>query len=347
MDRASALQEFHEKIVGITQTAKEKMQGELMSKPDELYGRILQGLDELCYTTTEKQRNEALPSIRYFQVSLLRSYMPLGQLFFLVSAYDRNYFLDRKGVSVVIRADDMAGPMVRLQEDLYQIAGEYRGRILHSDADRALTETMYSVNHQLADGARPYMWDFDMRAQVKTVHKETPFFVKWGGHWEESATVFVGDTRKRNQELFEAVNQNNDIEKMDTAYVYGNWDEILFDGLKMGGKAFLYQSFRNTVFEQCQLTGCTFYGSNLRKAQMRKTIFWGCNLSGCNFRDSALEDVLFSGCDLTHTVFSGSELKNVSFAQSIMEGAEFSRECVPFLRLEPGQFQQIRIQAEE
>lgn len=82
MDRASALQEFHEKIVGITQTAKEKMQGELMSKPDELYGRILQGLDELCYTTTEKQRNEALPSIRYFQVSLLRSYMPLGQLFF-------------------------------------------------------------------------------------------------------------------------------------------------------------------------------------------------------------------------------------------------------------------------
>ena len=97
--------------------------------------------------------------------------------FFLVSAYDRNYFLDRKGVSVLIRADDMAGPMVRLQEDLYQIAGEYRGRILHSDADRALTETMYSVNHQLADGARPYMWDFDMRAQVKTVHKETPVFL--------------------------------------------------------------------------------------------------------------------------------------------------------------------------
>ena len=47
MDRASALQEFHEKIVGITQTAKEKMQGELMSKQDEHYGRILAGLDEL------------------------------------------------------------------------------------------------------------------------------------------------------------------------------------------------------------------------------------------------------------------------------------------------------------
>ncbi len=116
------------------------------------------GLDELCYTTTEKQRNEALPSIRYFQVSLLRSYMPLGQLFFWCLPMIAIIFLTEKGVSVLIRADDMAGPMVRLQEDLYQIAGEYRGRILHSDADRALTETMYSVNHQLADrGAALYV----------------------------------------------------------------------------------------------------------------------------------------------------------------------------------------------
>ncbi|MDM8295766.1 pentapeptide repeat-containing protein [Enterocloster aldenensis] len=227
------------------------------------------------------------------------------------------------------------------------MAGEYRGKVLHSDADRVLTEMVYSVNRRLAEGVRPYLWDFDMRDQVKTVHKENPFLVKWGGHWEESATVFVGDTRMKSQELFEEVNQKNDIEKMDTAYVYGNWDEILFNGLKLGGKALLYQSFRNTIFEQCQLTGSTFYGSNLRNAHMRKTVFWGCNLSGCNFKDSALEDVLFSGCDLTHSVFTGSELNNVSFERSIMEGAEFSRECVPFLRLEPAQFQQIKIQAEE
>lgn len=346
MDRASALGDFREKIAGTIQTAKEEIEGGFIDGAEELYGRILEGLDRLCRKTAKRQESEALPPIRYFQISLLRSYMPLGQLCFLASAYGSGYFLDRKSTGVLIRADNLTGAMARLREDLRQAVKEYRGAILYSDADRALMETAYSVNRRLADEARRYLWDFDMRAQVKAVQKDNPFFIKWGGHWEESATVFAGDARKRSQELFESLNQLNDIEKMDAAYAYGNWDEVLFDGLKAEGKALLYQSFRRAAFEQCQVAGCTLYGSSLRNAHMKKTVFSGCNLSGCNFKETVLEDVLFSGCDLTHADFRGSQLDGVSFTRSIMEGAEFSRESVPSLQLEPGQFQQIKIQGE-
>ena len=346
MDRTLALQDFHVYIADITAAAKTRLSDFLNEHEEELGNLIINRLYELCNIVLQKQKTEEASRVRYFQISLLRSYIPCGAFVYLLSAYGRDYFLDRRGVFLPVRVDCIAEPLQSLKKQLYEIVGKCRSGILYTDADHELTEIMYFVSRRFAENIRRYLWDFDESADVKAVAKEEPFFVKWGGHWEESATVFVGDGRLRNQELFEILQRDNDVEKVDTSYVYGNWDRVVFNELTVIKKALLFQSFRYGSLLQCRMESSVLYGSSFRKTFIKNTVFSGCSFRKCNFRQSKLEHVVFHECDLSGADFRDFEFTEISFRGSCMQKTLFTREMVPFLHLEAVQLQEIRIEPE-
>lgn len=341
MVREDALKEFHEESQYLLDESLAKRGQAVDEETGWLYDKILEGMKKLSQVIAEAQNADEDYFIKYFQISLLRTPVTENRFLFEIAACNEEYFLDKKIKAVIIDGTKMFEPLIMVKEQLLTLTKKYRGRVFACDIERQITTCAFDINRELAEGFRYLLWDFDTHEFIQNIKKNPLFLVKWGGHWEQSETVFLGDESIKDQAVFEEKNELNTIETINYDYVFNNWDKVSFENLVMTEKQFLFQSFRDCNFVRCAIGGSVLVGSNFRGTMMNRSAFMSCNFCKCNFKQVQLEDVHFIQCDLANADFRDAVFSEVTFEDSSLAGALFSRKDIAFLHLSDSQMREI------
>jgi len=341
MVREDALKGFKEESQYLLGESLAKREQAVNEEIGWLYDKVLEGMKRLSQMIIKTQNADEDYLIKFFQISLLRTPVTENRVLFELSAYNEEYFLDKKIKAVIIDGTKVFEPLITLKEQLLILAKKYDGRIFACDIERQIAACAFDVNRELAERFRYLLWDFDEHEFIQGIKKNHLFLVKWGGHWEQSETIFLGDESIKNQNLFEEKNELNTIETINYDYVFNSWDKVSFENLVMTEKQLLFQSFRYCNFVRCAIGGSILVGSNFRGSMMNRSAFVSCNFCKCNFKQMQLEDVHFIQCDLANADFRDTVFSEVTFGDSSLAGALFSRKDIAFLHLSDRQMQEI------
>lgn len=347
MKNEQVYQEYETHCRQIFEVCQSKAEDKLQTEKYKIYERIIKGMDLLCRSVRKKQEEDSAYLIKYIQISLLRSFIGVNQYIYRISAHNKDYFLDKEAKSVMVDLSELFESYAMARTTLYEYVKSKRMSIPESQIDYLIGEQAFSMNRLIGKHFRFWLRDIDQREALLTLKTEEYFLIKWGGHWEKSELLLVGDKREKSQELFEETHQGNHIDTLDFSKFFHVWDKCKFDDLIVTEKSLLFQSFREAGFSRCVFGGTTLWGSNFKKAECRRSVFLGSNLGRCSFQYGVLGETHFLNCDLSESDFRHADFREVSFEGSNLKGALFQRTDVPFLHLDNRQLQEITMVAKE
>jgi len=323
------------------EASKKTIENKLEADKYEIHQRFMEGFDLLSQLVVKKQEEDKAYVIKYIQISLLRSLIGMDRFIYRISAHNVDYFLDRQAEAVTIDLSDLFHPLAETGKSLREYVKSNRMGILGCHINYQIMEQAFMINRTVAKRFRFWLRDLDHTDALLNIKTTEYYFVKWGGHWEKSETILIGDKREKNQQMFEEIQEDNHIDQLDFSKFFHVWDKADFHDLVVTEKSLLFQRFRHTGFKRCVLGGTTLWGSNFRAAHIQRSVFLASNLSRCDFRDAVLEEVLFQNCDLCEADFRNADFREVSFEGSSLKGALFWRKDIPFLHLDNRQLQEI------
>lgn len=323
------------------EASKKAIENRLETDKNEIYLRFMDSFDRLGQLVMERQKVDQGYLVKYIQVSLLRSYICEDQFIYRISAHNADYFLDQYEPAVSIDLSDLFYPLAETRKSLYAFIKSNRINIHKCQIDHMIMEQAFMINSSIAKRFRFWLRDLDYTDALLKIKTTDYYFVKWGGHWEKSETILLGDGREKNQQMFEEIHKDNHIDQLDFSKFFHVWDKAEFNDLVMTEKSLLFQRFRNARFSRCVFGGTTLMGSSFRKANMKRSAFVAANLSRNDFRDAVLDEVVFRNCDLSKADFRNVDFRDVSFEGTTLKGALFWRKDVPFLHLDHRQLQEV------
>lgn len=340
MGREEAKKIYKEEVSEHLQNGMELLQKNWEKKEEEIKQIILETLLQLFSCNEDKEQ------IQYVQMSLLRSQMDEDVYKMLLSLHNETYFLDPAPRMQVVDISNIFAPLKEVRTRLYQVIGEYQGKIENFDADRMIRETAMTFYKKQADYCRVLFRDLGQWGAEKGVLPWNRLVVKWGGFQEESETVYLTDTRKKSQSQFLTYNEKNSINEWDVQYVYQSWETACFTDMTVQKMNLLFLMLRNCSMERCQWESCMVHGAEFQNSKIKQTVFAGCDMSGCDFRDVEFSQVQFIQCNLTGADFTRAKLEMIQFPGSQMGDAKFSRDGLYCEGLDASQLQQVRLEEE-
>ncbi len=340
MSREEAKKAYKEEVSEYLQNGMEQLQDYWIKKGDDIKRTILEALFQLLSCNEDKER------VQYIQISLLRSQMDEDVYNMLLSLHDETYFRDPDPRMQAVDISSVFAPLKEVRARLYQAIGQYQGKIESFDADRMIRETAMAFYKKQADNCRMLFRDLGQWAVERAVLSQKRLVVKWGGFQEESETIYLTDTKEKNQSQFLTYNEKNSINGWDVQYVYQSWETVCFTDITVQKMNLLFLMLRNCSMDRCQWESCMIHGAVFRNSKMERVVFAGCDMSGCDFRDVKFNQVQFIQCNLSGADFTGAEFEMMQFTGSQMEDAKFSRDGLYCEGLDASQLQQIRLEEE-
>lgn len=341
MDRGEAKKRYKNEISKYLQDGMELLQRNWEKREDEVKSLIFEALLQLFLSSKDKEQ------IQYVQMSLLRSQMDEDVYKMLLSLHNETYFMDPDSRMQAIDISYVFEPLREVRTKLYQVIGEYQGKIENFDADQMIRETAMVFYKKQADRCRLLFRDFDQwRAGKGIPPLKGLIVVKWGGFREESETIYLTDTREKSQAQFLSYNEKSSIDQWDMQYVYQSWETACFTNMTVQKKNLLFLMLRNCSMERCQWENCMMHGAEFHHAKISRTIFAGCDMSGSDFRNAEFHQVQFIQCNLKEADFTEAKFDRIQFPGSQMENARFSRNGIYCEGLDANQLQQVQLEEE-
>lgn len=347
MENELVCQEYEKERSQLFEACQKSMEARFELQKYEIYQQIIDGIDLLCQKIKKIQETDEGYRIKYYQVSLLRSFMKTDTFVLLISGCNQDYFLDKQKQEVTVDMSNLFEPLAKARQTLYEYVKSKQVKILECQVDFDIMEQAFCVNRYMAKRFRLWLRDLFHTESLLKVQTTEYFFMKWGGHWEKSETILVGDKQHKSQEIFEEIHKESTIDKLDFAKFFHVWDKVNFNDLIVMEKSLPIQSFREAGFSRCVIGLSTLWGSNFKSSCFQRSVFTETNLSKCSFRDAVFDEVHFLNCDLCEADFRGADFKEVSFEGANLKGALFWRKDAAFLHLDNKQIQDITMLAEE
>lgn len=321
MEREYALEQFQEAVKGRLEEYRDRI-GEHLLK----YGVYLEELVKTAMNRLgEEMRKEEKEYVCYLYLSFLKTDLIERRYRLYLHGLDIRWYLDEEPAEVYVDTEDLLEPLDQLWEELTEESRNYGGAVNKYDIQGLIFDELRVIDSTISQILRWRLRDWEEKMIFDEVVRTPYWILKWGEYRDQTEILVKADRTAKEASAWKK-ELKKALHKPETL-IFGYWYQGTY---KESCAAKLDMRF--TVFEECRLKNMTFQS---------------CNLEGSRFPKSSLENLSFENCNLKGADFTGCTLKDISFAGADLEEAIFPRDIIPFLGLEPEQFQVIRLKAPE
>lgn len=304
---------------------------------------ILKATKEICDVVAKKQINSEY-DIMYINFSLLRTSIISKEYNILVSAYNRNWYLDDYPTHSTLSLHPILSVIDDLRNYLEKKRKIYVNKIESFHVNEIILKQAFEYYTHMELFVTTVLQNIDEEQWLKGINKTEEFYIRWGEYRDLTHLVYKMDTRDKNQNDFEkAIKDQEDIYGSDKL-IFSTWQHISLDNVQCLGKNFMFSNFKKCRFNNVEIIGTVLLGANFKQGILTNCDFSNTLLESANFNEAVFEKVSFKDAILKNADFTYAVFEEVDFENSNLEGARFLKKDIPFINLSPSQLQTIIIE---
>jgi len=321
---AQCVKELEERI----EKNYEKIQEGIVSAFDKLFKALASGEKEVFIII----------------MTMLRTSLKVGKAACLLSAYDKDWYLDTKPIEITYSADWLFGGLISFVDELNRERKQYQDKITYADIELIAFEKFRQYKRYFFIMCRNAIPEIIKLDSFKEVKKCEVFQMHVGEYVDVTKCLYIEDYSRK-----ETADVKIDLERLfDEGYMYRHYVDLdlnrgRFTGINVSYTRFekmnLLKSLFNdgfmigTRFEDCNLQGADFSGSSILWAS-----FANCQLQKANFsklnknleidnqklKSKMFTITEFTNCDLMEADFTESDLRGYRFINCYLKGCNFA-----------------------
>ncbi|EQB90141.1 hypothetical protein J2Z44_001681 [Clostridium punense] len=302
---------------------------------------VISSTRKISEAVSAKQLDSSYDTM-YINFSLLRTSVINKQYKVLISAYNRNWYLDEDPTHMTISFYPILSVVDELREYLEEKRKIYVNKIENFHINEIVLKQVFEYFTHMELFVTTFLQDLDDERWFQSLNKTEEFFIRWGEYRDLTHIVYKFDKKEKNQSDFEKLiiqQQENDEE-----LIFSSWQNLSFENIGCFEKNLMFSNFKRSTLENSEFIGSTLLGVNFKESKLLNCDFSRSLLDNANFNNSTLEKVTFKNSILKNADFTYVNLKEVDFEDCDLTGAKFLKKDIPFIGLSPWQLQTIIIE---
>lgn len=359
MNRKDAINAFEKKVVNkLTKICKEEFKENLNKNHEKLKEILVDGLRLLAKKVKDIQTLKPDYKLYLIEFEFLRVNVLNNTYKIYISGYNQSLFLDELAVNEEISLKFLFEPCLKLKNELLSKKAVYIGKINEYDIKIIIMKTAAECFEMIKEYARESMWNIDEENILDEDIMGNYYFIKWAEYHEKGEVIFSMDTRKKSIEQFADLKKYPEEKLMYTYTVWRNVDfkdcdvskqkmffinfmESTLTNINFESNYIIKSQFKKTEINKCCFDSCIAIKSSFENSRIKNSSFENADCRLVSFKNAELKEVNFKNCNLSNTSFINCKFKDVSFEDSVLEGAVFNENDIPFIHLSAEQLQSI------
>ncbi|WP_058485601.1 pentapeptide repeat-containing protein [Defluviitalea phaphyphila] len=376
MNRKEALQHFYEKygdkknfekILELDRFCKENI--------EFLTDKFCEAFKKLCNKIISLQQSGEKGKISFINFQILRTDILQKKYRILITAYDKNFYLDKKPVQVDFEMKEMFTYLNDLEEYLLKNYKQYVGKINVDDISVIIQMQVINYIRYIINISRIAIRKIKNLSYFTEIEKEEDFYISTGEYKDYSELIYFKTKQNTNiEEIRDSINGKkkgnfhfnsytdldlSDLDLRNINFCFSDFTNSKlsrsdmrvsyfictdFSNCKMDFVNLNYSILHDANFENCNLYGADLIGIMGGLTEPKEDMFYSPGFSGINFAGANLSEVDFSNGDLSGADFRGAVFDNTNFTGTNLNKAIFEKESIDKLDLSKEQLRSIIIQ---